>query len=64
MKGQITVRFETCRTDDVKARLQALLDELYGAGVLKMKGNVETAKENAMPYNRNTYEVSVVFVDE
>lgn len=60
--GPIEVRFETETTAyKVDEKLQALLDELYKSGVLKMKGTVKLAKVNIKPYYRNTFEVFVVF---
>lgn len=57
----VHVTFEAKSTDDVKAKLQTLLDDLHGMGVLTMKGTVKEAKTITKPYNRNTFEVTVVF---
>ena len=61
MNGPFEVRFEVKNTEDVVSRLQNLLDDLHGFGVLKMKATVKEAKTNVGPYSRNTFEVFVVF---
>lgn len=61
MKGPFEVRFEAGTNDKVALKLQALLDDLHEFGVLNMKATVKEAKTNVGPYNRNTFEVFVVF---
>ena len=55
------VRLEVKKTDDVKAKIQELLDGLYKEGVLVRRGKVSVVKENVKPYYRNTYETIIMF---
>ena len=58
----VKVRFETETTAyNVKKELQALLDDLHRAGILRTTGTIKVAKINVKPYYRNTFEVVVEF---